>query len=200
MHCSFLEIASRCFICCTKFTSLNVTDQLVSFDKTLKRTSSVANNVDLEDRRWKLVTLPINIGLAISIDTTFPAYAACLTAYYELVGRILSNLSESDLSSMQEDVFQRWAATGFDLVALHKSQRSWTRIAAASKLSEVMSTLRPKRLVRVTAASQPHSGDWLKTIPVGQVGSRLDDDPLSISVLLDMASKFASLIYAAAVR
>ena len=116
---------------------VHVTDQLVSFDKTLKRTSSVTNNVDLDDRGLKLVTLPINIGLAMSIDTTFPVYAAYLTASREMVGRILSNLSESDLSSEQEDVCQRWTTTGFDLVVLHKSQCSWTRIAAADKLSDV---------------------------------------------------------------
>ena len=90
------------------------------------------------------------------------------SASHELAGRIISNLSESGLSSEHEVVCQRWTAAGFDLVVQPKSQRCWSRIAAASKLAEVRSMLRPQRLTRISAASQPHSGDCLEAIPIGK--------------------------------
>ena len=49
--------------------------------------------------------LHINLGsidLATQIDTALLAYVAFLAASHELVGRILSNLSESLMSSEQE--------------------------------------------------------------------------------------------------
>ena len=55
----------------------------------------------------------------------------------------------------------------FDLVVQTKSQHCWIKIAADSKLAKVKSTLRPKRLAHDVAASQSHSGNWLKAIPVG---------------------------------
>ena len=83
------------------------TDQLVSFVKTIKRTASVVCNVDFDDIEWKRALLPIYlsiIGLATSIDTTFPAYAAYLIVSNERTSRIISNISESDLSSEQDVV------------------------------------------------------------------------------------------------
>ena len=69
-----------------------------------------------------------------------------------------------------------WTAAGIDLAVQPKSQHCWTRMATASNLAKVMSALRPKRLAHVTATSQPHSGDWLKAIPVRQIRNRLNND------------------------
>ena len=66
-----------------------------------------SKNNHIDDIGWKIATVPINIGdigLAISIYTALSAYAASLTASHEQAGRILSNLSVSDLSSEQEVV------------------------------------------------------------------------------------------------
>ena len=63
-----------------------------------------------------------------------------------------------------------------------------------------MSTHTPKRLAHVAASSQSHNGDLLIAIQVEQIGNCLDNDSLSISVAIDLASKFANHIYAPAVR
>ena len=42
--------------------------------------------------------------------------------------------------------------------------------------------LRPKLLAHFAAASQPHSGDWLRAIPVGQIKNCLDSDSLSNAI------------------
>ena len=105
----------------------------------------------------RLATLPITvgcIGLATLTDTALPAYSASLTASRELAGRILSNLPESDLSSEQEVVCQRSTAAGFNIDDHPKSQRRRTKIAGASKLADVRSTIRPKLLAHVAATTQ----------------------------------------------
>ena len=72
----------------------------------------------------------------------------------------------------------------FYLVIQSKLQHCFISEAAAVKLAEVKST--PKRLVHVATASQPHSADWIKAIPVGQIGYRLDKH----SLLIDLAIRF----------
>ena len=133
----------------------NVLNQLANSIKILQRIASAVCKYDFYDIGWKLAMLPINlnvIGLATSIDTAIPAYAAAITASLELTSRILFHLFASDLSSEQKAICHRWTAAGFDLVVQPKSQCCSTRIAAASKHAEVMSCLDPS----ASLTSLPH--------------------------------------------
>ena len=42
----------------------------------------------------------------------------------------------------------------------------------------------PSHLARILTAAQGHSGDWITAYPIAQVGTRLDDETLRISVAL----------------
>ena len=77
----------------------------------------------------------------------------------------------------------RRANSNNNLVIQPNSQRCRTRIVAASKLAEVMSTLRPKCLSHVAAASQPNIDAWLKAIPAVQIGNIFGNDYLLINIV-----------------
>ena len=61
-------------------------------------------------------------------------------------------------------------------------QRYWSSAVHEALLRSHKAGAPPSRLARILTAAQGHSGDWITAYPIAQVGTRLDNEALRISV------------------
>ena len=113
---------------------------------------------------------------------SLPAYASSLSATRQLVGHILQDVFESCLTSEVDSV----AELGYELITTDKKpfQRYWSSAVHEALFLSLKAGAPPSRLARILTAAQGHSGDWITACPIAQVGTRLDDETLQISVAL----------------
>ena len=72
-------------------------------------------------------------------------------------------------------------------------QGSWDDLVVEASLSSLSSQMQdPFSMARLKAALDPHSGDWLKAVPITAVGLRLDDDAIRIAVGLRLGTPLCS--------
>ena len=63
-------------------------------------------------------------------------------------------------------------------------QRHWSSSVHKALFHSLKAGAPPSRLARILTAAQGHSGDRITAYPIAQVGTRLDDETLRISVAL----------------
>ena len=117
---------------------------------------------------------------------SFHAYASSLSATRQLVGQILQDVFESCPTSEVDSVAERWTELGHEVITTDKKpfQRYWLLTAHEALLGSLKAGAPPSRLARILTAAQGHSCDLFTAYPIAQVGTRLDDDTLRISVAL----------------
>ena len=146
-------------------------------------------NVKFDDTGWQQSTLPVaqgGLGLSSAVNVSLPAYASSLSATRQLVGQILQDVFESCPTSEVDSVAERWTELGHELITTDKKpfQRYWSSAVHKALFHSLKAGAPPSRLARILTAAQGHSGDWITAYPIAQVGSRLDDETLRISVAL----------------
>ena len=117
---------------------------------------------------------------------SLPAYASSLSATRQLVGQILQDVFESCPTSEVDSAAERWNKLGHKPIATDKKpfQRYWSSAVHESLFRSLKAGAPPSRLARILTAAQGDPGDWITAYPVAQVGTRLDDKTLQISVAL----------------
>ena len=115
-----------------------------------------------------------------------PAYASSISATRQLVGQILQDVFESCPTSEVDSVAERWTELGHEPIATDKKpfQRYWSSAVHDALFRSLIAGAPRSRIVRILTAAQGHSGDWINAYPIAQVGTRLDDETLRISVAL----------------
>ena len=167
--------------------SYNLQDQLTDFDNVMKEGSERICNVVFDNTGWKQATLPISlggIGLTAASDIAFSAYASSMHASQNLTTGILSHFPESSVDQSLCQMIQAWSGLGF-LVVPEESrhlQKSWSDIYFKAKAEGLKDGLNQHRLACLSTASQPHSGDWLKAIPVASLGTALDGESVRVGI------------------
>ena len=159
--------------------------ELTQFDKTLRQATSTVCNVKFDDTGWQQSTLPVaqgRLGLSSAVNVSLPAYASSLSATRQLVGQILQDVFEPCPTSEVDSV----AELGQELITTDKKlfQRYWSSAVHKALFHSIKAGAPPSRLARILTAAQGHSGDWITAYPIAQVGTRLDDETLQISVAL----------------
>ena len=109
-----------------------------------------------------------------------------LSATRQLVGHFLQDVFESCPTSVVDSVAERWTELGHELITTDKKpfQRYWSSAVHKALFHSLKAGAPPSRLARILTAAQGHSGDWITAYPIAQVGTRLDDETLLISVAL----------------
>ena len=163
--------------------------ELTQFDKTLRQATSTVCNIKFDDTGWQQSTLPVaqgGLGLSSAVNVSLPAYASSLSATRQLVGQILQDVFESCPTSEVDSVAERWTELGHELITTDKKpfQRYWSSAVHKALFHSLKAGAPPSRLARILTAAQGHSGDWITAYPIAQVGTRLDDETLRISVAL----------------
>ena len=146
-------------------------------------------NVNFDDIGWQQSTVPVAQGglcLYSAVNVSLPAYASSLSATRQLVGQILQDVYESCPTSEVDSVAERWTELGHELITTDKKpfQRCWSSAVHEALFRSLKAGAPPSRLARIFTAAQGYSGDWITAYPIAQVGTRLDNETVRISVAL----------------
>ena len=163
--------------------------ELTQFDETLRQAASTVCNVNFDDTGLQQSTLPFaqgGLGLSSAVNVSLPADASPLSSTRQLVGQILQDVFESCPTSEVDSVAERWTELGHELITTAKKpfQRYWSSAVHEALFHSLKAGAPPSRLARILTAAQCHSGDWITAYPIAQVGTRLDNETLRISVAL----------------
>ena len=163
--------------------------ELTQFDKTLRQAASTVCTVKFDDTGWQRSTLPVaqgGLGLSSAVNVSLPAYASSLSATRQLVDQMLQDVFESSPISEVDSVAERWTELGHELITTDKKpfQRYWSSAVHKALFHSLKAGAPPSRLARILTAAQGHSGDWITAYQIAQLGTRLDDETLRISVAL----------------
>ena len=114
------------------------------------------------------------------------AYASSLSATRQLVGLVLQNVLESCPTSGVDSVAELWTELGHEPIVTDKKpfQRHWSSAVHKALFRSIKAGAPPSRLARILTAAHGHSGDCITPYQIAQVGTRLDDETLRISVAL----------------
>ena len=164
-------------------------EELIQFNETLRKAASTVCNVNFDDAGWLQSTLPVaqgGLGLSSAVNVSLPAYASSLSATRHIVGQILQDVFESCQTFEVESVAERWTELEHELITTDKKpfQRYWSSAVHEALFLSLKTGAPPSRIARILTAAQGHSDDWITAYPIAQVGTRLDDETLRISVAL----------------
>ncbi|KAI5632435.1 hypothetical protein NE865_14861 [Phthorimaea operculella] len=137
-------------------------DQIGSFDDTLKDTVESILNVSLNAVQWNQTSLPVRYwgqGVRRAQDDlhSLPGWR-----FGGVVGLYSFRIHSEDLDS----------------------QRSWDDVGAKGVLGRMMEGAVGADLARLKAVSQSESGAWLQALPSPHLGTLLDDNSLRVAVAL----------------
>ncbi|XP_029655915.1 uncharacterized protein LOC115229755 [Octopus sinensis] len=158
-------------------------ESLSRFDHALRTCLESICNAPFDDLGWEQAILPIShggIGARSATDLSLPAFLSSTHATSTLVQEILQPFSESESVAAKS----RWLGLSLELPQNPHAQVEWDRILCDQKLNNLKPKLNQHRLACLLAASQPYSGAWLTAIPMGSIGTLLDDDCLRIGISL----------------
>ena len=158
---------------------------MAQLEETIKKTLESICNTKFDDIGWIQASLPIrlaSIGVRSPLDLALPAYLSSVNSCQALTQVILRNFPESREREICKDAEDVWKASNLDVPSSPNSQHSWDEIQCRAKLDTLRPVLDQHKLACLSAASQPHSGDWLYTLPSLSTGTKLDDACLRISI------------------
>ena len=115
---------------------------------------------------------------------SLPAYASSTSATRQLFGQIFQDVFESCLTSEVDSVAERWTELGHKLITTDKKpfQRYLSSAVHEALFRSLKVDALPSRRARILTAAQDHSEDWITAYTITQVGTRLDDETLRITV------------------
>ena len=144
-------------------------------------------NVNFDDTGWQQSTLPIvqgGLDLYSAVNVPLPAYASSLSAAKQFVGQILHDVYETCPTSEADSVVERWTELRHKLIFTDK--RPFQRYRSSAVHEALFRSLKadapPSRLAHILMAAQGHSGDWITAYSIAQVGTRLYNKTMRISV------------------
>ena len=121
------------------------------------------------------------------------SYAFSISDTRQFLGQILQDVFESCPTSEVDSVAERWTELGHELITTDKKpfQRYWSSAVHKALLRFLIAGAPPSRLANILTAAQGQSADWITAYQIAQVGTRLDDEALRISVALRSVSMSA---------
>ena len=155
---------------------LRLISELTQFDKTLRQAASTVCNINFDDKGWQLSTLPFAqgcLGLSSAVNVSLPAFASSLSATRQLVGQILQDVLEFCPTSEVDSVTERWTELGHKLITTENKpfQLYWSSAVHEALFRSLIAGAPPSRLAGIFTAAQGHSGDWINSYPITQVGT-----------------------------
>lgn len=173
--------------------------KLKEYDSLLKAMLESVLNLSLDDGQWLQASLPVRLGglgVRRSSQIALPAFLSSSIASNELIRQILPD-TLSDSAGIEDPSYvsaiTEWetlaAPAPNPSAALAHKQSSWDSPIAEKVLANMLRAATSDReIARLQAVSAPHSGDFLQTVPISAMGTRLDPKTLRIAVALRLAA------------
>ena len=136
---------------------------------------------------WQQAKLPVRfggLGLRASSDIALPAYLASLASSRDIIQSVLPTNIQHDCDDRFDSAIEVWSRTDLPTPSEITIQREWDSLKCSAQVESLKPTLDQHRLACLTLASQPHSGDWLNSLPSSSLGTLLDNESLRIGVSL----------------
>jgi hypothetical protein len=164
---------------------------LQEFDGLLRSGLVDILNCDLSDIQWRQASLPVGVGglgvrrVAVLAPSAYLASAASTLLLQDLI--LTPGDRHLTLDVYVDAALATWSTLSGSadqpqrLASCFQSQ--WDRLITvreATCLQDWFSD--PLDLARLSAVSAPHSGDWLRALPISACGLRLDDEAIRVSV------------------
>ena len=166
-------------------------DILDTIDALISDTLVKCINVQLPGNTWSQATLPLRfggLGVRSVADLALPCYISSINSSLELVHKIYTAVGEATVpESLLSAVAEFQARFPYcempDGEAVMR-QRAWDDISCTTRFSDLIAPANQVHRARLLAAKEPHSGAWLKTVPLPNLGLHLDDATIRVAVAL----------------
>ena len=169
--------------------SVDITGPASFFDSLLRSALSGVTNCAFKDVSWIQASLPIKLGglsLRRAESLALPAYLSSSTSTASLQDAILG--AHAGLLDPHLDAYRtRWSNSFGPIPQAEAAskQASWNLpMVEAEKDLVWASCTSAREKASFLAACAPHSGDWLKALPIAACGMRLDDKAFRLGVAL----------------
>lgn len=186
LRCSFSAPRVQHLLRCSP--SLNH-PSLSEFDATLRSAICGITNCDLTDTQWLQASLPIKDGgLGVRRVTTLalPAFLASAAGTLSLQDSILTSHA-CPPDSTNDRYLNVWSQSGLPVppAPLDHKQSAWDRpgiVAVRTQIEDSITDVGHR--AQFLAATAPHTGDWLLSLPISQCGLKLDNEAVRVGVAL----------------
>ena len=163
---------------------------LTDLDNTLKQGLSVILNVEFNTSQWTQASLPVSkggLGIRSVCMLASSAFLASAAATLRLQEEILAPSSfaiQPDQSISAATAHWKSLSTCLEPVSSARHlQFVWDNIVCDDIYNSLMAShTSPIDQARLRAASAPHSGDWINTLPLSAVGLRLSNEDMRVAV------------------
>ena len=168
---------------------------LSKYDSILRQAIGSVININLSNDQWIQASLPVRLGglgirsvsmLAPSAflasaaetkqiqDSILPSHSTVPDTYVERLRTIWSSLSGCD----------------YPLGPAVYKQKDLDQLVVEPLCAELLLKSSDRlTTVRLLAVAAPHSGDWLKALPMSSCGLRLDDEAIRVAVGLRLGAR-----------
>ena len=152
-------------------------------------------NVELTEDTWAQAALPLRfggLGVRGVADLALACYNASMHSALDLMRQIYTPASHQVVPPQVTAATSAFRAKfpGRDLPAgeAAKRQRAWDDISCEVRFQELVEPSNQLHRARLLAAKEPHSGAWLKAVPLAKLGLHLDDGTVRVAVALRLGA------------
>ena len=162
---------------------LHESHKLLDLDTILKNGLTKVLNIDLDERKWRQLTLPVKMGgfgIRSVTDIALPAFISSYHKSKETMDIITPSSIKDEPYLDAHIAEQRWldtpGITNDDLPKFKSYQSNWDsplcKLELTSLINEATNDLDRARLIGI---SQPHASDWLEALPSANVGLKMEN-------------------------
>jgi len=168
--------------------STNITQQ---YDEIMRQATKLIANVDFTIAAWKQASLPLRwggLGIRSSAQLAPSAFIAFAAAAMNKIQAILPNDLSSQTLIYQETAINYWKNLQVDTATVEfdhtiTRQRRWDDAICQNiydSLLDQADTITER--ARLLAAKAPHTGDWLRALPITAIALKLSNEETRIAI------------------
>ena len=170
-------------------------NSLKLLDNMVQSTAIKVTNVKLEGPSWQQASLPTRfggLGLRRVESLALPCYIASFNKSLDLMQTIIPesvtgkpNLLVEAEQKLIIDYPNIEIPTGEAIMQQH----AWDEAVSKIEFSNLINSANQVHSARLLAASSPHTGAWLHTLPISELGLLLDAETVRIGVALRVGAQ-----------
>ena len=159
------------------------TDALHRFDETIRNTLQLIFNVEVDDPRWEILTLPCKLGGMGIVQVpklAIDAYALSIFCTLDICNNIYAN--EARTKSLIGSVVQHWRSTINSDEPLPERKFEQSEWSHPMTLQQAESLKESGHVARLNGLVCPGAADWLNALPSRTLALQLTDDEFRIAI------------------